>query len=97
MGLGVQQVEAGTLETARSGEALQHILQQVNAVADQVRQIAIAAEEQTATTSEISSNMLQITEVVQQTSRGAHESASAAAQLKDNADEMQLLVHQFVL
>jgi len=97
MGLGVQQVESGTLEAARSGEALQHILQQVNEVAAQVHQIATAAEEQTATTSEISSNMLQITEVVQQTSSGAHESATAAAQLKGNADEMQLLVHQFIL
>jgi hypothetical protein len=36
MGLGVQQVAAGTLEAARSGEVLQHILQQINAVAGQV-------------------------------------------------------------
>ena len=63
---GVRQVEAGTIEAGRSGEALRDILEQVNAVAMQVNQIATAAEEQTATTSEISSNMMQITEVVQQ-------------------------------
>jgi len=97
MGQGVQQVEAGTVEAARSGNALQDILKQVNDVAMQVNQIATAAEEQTATTSEISSNMIQITEVVQQTSLGAHESATAAAQLKGNADEMQNLVRQFIL
>ncbi|MEI7815776.1 MAG: methyl-accepting chemotaxis protein, partial [Desulfuromonadales bacterium] len=92
---GVHQVEAGTTEAARSGEALRDILLQVNDVAMQVNQIATAAEEQTATTSEISSNMLQITDVVQQTSQGAHESATAAAQLNGNAEELQRLVRQF--
>ena len=94
---GVQQVENGTMEAAKSGQALQDILEQVNAVAMQVNQIATAAEEQTATTSEISSNMQQITEVVQQTSQGAHESATAAAQLSGNAEELQRLVRQFKL
>jgi len=63
----------------------------------QVNQIATAAEEQTATTSEISSNMQQITEVVQQTSHGAHESATAASLLSGNAEELQRLVRQFKL
>lgn len=94
---GVQQVEAGTVEAAKSGGALRDILEQINAVALQVNQIATAAEEQTATTSEISSNMMQITEVVQQTSLGAHESATAAAQLSGNAEELQRLVRQFKL
>ena len=94
---GVQQVESGTEEAAKSGQALQDILAQVNDVAMQVNQIATAAEEQTATTNEISSNMHQITEVVQQTSQGAHESAAAAAQLNGNAEELQSLVRQFKL
>ena len=94
---GVHQVEAGTVEAAKSGEALQDILQQINDVAMQVNQIATAAEEQTATTSEISSNMTQITEVVQQTSHGAHEAATAATQLHGNAEELQRLVRQFKL
>jgi methyl-accepting chemotaxis protein len=94
---GVQQVESGTQEAARSGEALQEILQQINDVAMQIHQVATAAEEQTATTSEISSNIVQITQVVQQTSQGAHESAQAAARLRNNADELQRLVRQFRL
>jgi methyl-accepting chemotaxis protein len=94
---GVHQVETGTEEAAKSGAALEEILEQVNEVAMQIHQVATAAEEQTATTSEISSNMLQITEVVQQTSLGAHESATAAAQLKGNAEELQRLVRQFRL
>jgi methyl-accepting chemotaxis protein len=94
---GVHQVESGTDEAARSGEALRNILEQVNAVSMQVNQIATAAEEQTATTSEISSNMLQITQVVQETVSGAHQSATAAAQLFGNAEELQRLVQQFKL
>lgn len=94
---GVRQVETGTEEAQRSGQALQEILQQVNDVAMQINQVATAAEEQTATTSEISSNMQQITEVVMQTSHGAQESATAAAQLNSNAEELQRLVRQFKL
>lgn len=94
---GVREVEAGTAEAARSGEALRDILVQVNDVTMQVNQIATAAEEQTATTSEISCNMQQITDVVRQTSQGAIESATAAAQLHGNAEELQRLVRQFVL
>ncbi|MDD2853027.1 MAG: methyl-accepting chemotaxis protein [Desulfuromonadaceae bacterium] len=94
---GVQQVENGTMEAAKSGEALQDILQQINDVAMQVNQIATAAEEQTVTTGEISSNMMQITDVVHQTSQGAHESSTAAAQLHGNAGDLQRLVQQFTI
>ena len=94
---GVQQVEAGTCEAAKSGAALREILAQINDVAMQVNQIATAAEEQTSTTSEISRNMVEITEVVRQTSQGAQESATAAAQLNGNAEELQRLVRQFKL
>jgi methyl-accepting chemotaxis protein len=94
---GVEQVKAGTEEAAKSGQALQDILTQVDDVAMQVNQIATAAEEQTVTTRDISSNMVQITEVVQQTSNGAHESATAAAQLNGNAEELQRLVRKFKL
>jgi methyl-accepting chemotaxis protein len=94
---GVQQVASGTQEASRSGGALRDILEHINAVAMQVNQIATAAEEQTATTSEISGNILQITGLVHQTSRGAQESAAAAAQLSGNAADLQRLVRQFKL
>ncbi len=94
---GVQEVERGTAEAARSGSALQEILNQIQNVTMQVNQIATAAEEQTATTSEISNNMQQITDVVHQTAKGAQESASAASQLTMMAEELQRLVGQFKL
>ena len=92
---GVLEVEQGTFEAAKSGQALQEILEQINSVTMQVNQVATAAEEQTATTGEISSNIQQITEVVHQTAKGAQESASAANSLARLAEELQRLVGQF--
>lgn len=94
---GVLKVEAGTEEAAKSGKALNEILEHANMVAMQVTQIATAAEEQTATTGEISRNIMQITEVMHDTACGAHESATAAAQLHGNAVELQQMVRQFKL
>jgi methyl-accepting chemotaxis protein len=94
---GSNEVERGTIETARSGKALEEIMEQINAVSEQASQIATAAEEQTATTSEISSNMLQITEVVQGTARGAEETSLAARNLSIKSEELQRMVGQFKL
>jgi methyl-accepting chemotaxis protein len=94
---GVKEVETGTGEASRSGEALQDILEQINNVVSQVNQIAVAAEQQTAITGEISSNIHQITEVVAGTASGAQESATAASQLASLASTMQQLVDQFKL
>ena len=92
---GVREVEAGTGEAACSGKALQQILEQINDVTMQVNQIAAAAEEQTATTSEISRNMNEIKEVVQTTARGAEESVQASGQLARQAEELKQLVGKF--
>ena len=92
---GVREVQQGTAEANRSGDAISQILQQIEAVDTQVNQIATAAEEQTATTSEIAGNMHQITEVVRQSSRGAHESAVAAQRLSALATELEVVVSRF--
>jgi methyl-accepting chemotaxis protein len=94
---GVREVEAGTEEAGRSGAALQEILDQINAVTMQVSQIATAAEEQTATTSEISNNIMQMSEVVQQTARGAQDSSEAASGLAKLAEVLKGIVGQFKL
>ena len=97
MELGVQQVETGTMEASRSGEALRDILEQVNAMAAVISQIATAAKQQTATTREISQNIHQINEVMQETVNGALESATAVTQLTGKTEELERLVHQFRL
>lgn len=92
---GVSEVAKGSEKAADSGRALEQILEQINDVNSQIHQVATAAEEQTATTSEISNNMQQITEVVAKTSRGAKESASAANRLSSLADDLRRIVSQF--
>ncbi|MDD5285516.1 MAG: methyl-accepting chemotaxis protein [Desulfuromonadaceae bacterium] len=92
---GVSEVAKGSEKAADSGRALEQILQQINDVNSQIHQVATAAEEQTATTSEISKNMLQITEVVAKTSRGAKDSASSAKHLSVLADDLRRIVGQF--
>lgn len=59
--------------------------------------IATAAEEQTATTNEITNNINKITIVVSDTVGCAHGAATAANQLNGNASELQRLVSQFKL
>lgn len=91
----VSDVETGSNEAAKSGEALKEIQDRINAVNMQVSQMATAAEQQTATTAEITSNITQITQVVHDTAKGAQESAESAAQLAVLADELQQMIGQF--
>ncbi|MBT0664185.1 methyl-accepting chemotaxis protein [Geobacter pelophilus] len=94
---GVREVETGTSEAARSSAALQNILDQIGSLSMQVNQIATAAEEQTATTGEITNNIQQIASVVQLTANGSQESSAAAAELARLAEELRSQVEQFKL
>jgi methyl-accepting chemotaxis protein len=94
---GVQEVERGTSDAAKSGEALGNIRNQINAVAEQINQISCAAEQQMATTTEITNNIQLITEVVQMSASCSHDSADAAKSLLQHADELHRLVRMFTL
>ena len=94
---GVRGTEKGAAEAAQLESALQEILNQVNAVTMQVSQIATAAEEQTATTSEITNNIHKISEVIEGTSKGACDTAAAADSLSQLGDELKRLMGQFKL
>ena len=92
---GVKEVEIGTAEAGKSGDALRGILEQINSVTMQVSQMATAAEQQTATTSEISGNIHQITEVVQGSAGLARKSTEAANCLADLAEKIQTDIRTF--
>lgn len=94
---GVGEVAKGSEKATESGMALEQILEQINDVNAQIHQVATAAEQQTATTSEISSNMMQVTEVVARTSRGAQEASAAANELTMLAENLRKIVSQFKL
>lgn len=97
MEFGVQEVERGMESSRRSGDALQNILSAINEVTMQIHQIATAAEEQTAVTGEISSNIHQINGVVSETATGAHETARAAGHLSALASDLNQIVGRFKL
>ncbi|HEY4743228.1 MAG TPA: methyl-accepting chemotaxis protein [Desulfuromonadaceae bacterium] len=94
---GVKGTERGAAEAAQLETSLQAILEQVNAVTMQVSQIATAAEEQTATTNEITANIHKISDVIQGASKGTHETAEAAEALSRMGDELRRLVEHFKL
>ena len=92
---GVLEVELGTSGAAKSGQALEEILEQINLVTGQVNQIAIAAEEQTATTQEISANIQEISHTVQTGARSSQEISGASSQLSRLSVDMQEMVARF--
>ncbi len=94
---GVADVGKGTEYSAKSGEALKRILGQVNDVTRQINQIATAAEEQTATSSKITSSISEITDIVQSAARGASETATASSLLYREAECLQQVISRFKL
>ncbi len=88
MNEGVQEVERGTDQATQSEQALNRIINEINDLSLQVSQIATAAEEQTATTSEISGNILAITDVGRNVAQTAQHSSREASQLNTSAEAL---------
>ncbi len=95
MGAGVQAVEQGTAEAAKSGQALEEILEQISEVTTQINQIATAAEEQTATTNDISTNMQRIVSAVEASAAQSHTTGQEATELARMSDNLTNLVGRF--
>lgn len=97
MSEGVDEVKRGTTETARSGEALEDILNKINELTMQISQVATAAEEQTATTQEITNNIQMITDVVNRNVQNARSTTQATTTLAKQVDGLHELVGHFRL
>jgi methyl-accepting chemotaxis protein len=94
---GVKAVEIGTQDARRSGDALRDILSQINVVTSEIGQIAVASEQQTATTNEIARNIQQISGAMEETARNVGENAEAASQMAKLSTELKRLIGQFKL
>ena len=94
---GVNDVGQGTIEAAKSGDALKDILNQINKVTAEINQIAVASEEETATTDEIASNIQQISQVMQETAKRIQQNAEASAKLAGLSKTMNEMVGRFTL
>ncbi len=76
----------------QAGEALRGILGIVESTADQVRAIATASEEQSATSEEIKRNTDDVTQIAEQTSASMEESTQAVHDLTRLTGEMVALI-----
>jgi methyl-accepting chemotaxis protein len=97
MNTGVREVEQGTAQATQSGAAIERILNLINDLGMQVNQIATAAEEQTATTGEISSNMSRINDIGKDVAEHAHASALQASNLNAGAEVLLSSLAKFNL
>jgi methyl-accepting chemotaxis protein len=88
----VEHVEAATDLARRSGDALASIVGLVDAVADQVRSIATAAEEQSAAAEEIGRSVDRVNRISGETVQAMGESASAVDNLAGQAKALQSLI-----
>lgn len=81
-----------TAMAGKSGEALQEIVGMVDKTADQVRGIATAAEEQSATSEEINRTTENINRIASETSESMLQSAKAVADLGRLAQDLKKII-----
>jgi len=88
------EVENATQLAKQSGEALQEIVTKVEASADQVRAIATASEQQSATSDEINQSIVSVNEMSSQTAQAMGEASRAVSELARQAERMSELISE---
>ena len=86
------EVETATDLAQQSGDALQQIVSKVEASADQVRAIATASEQQSATSEEINQSIVCVNEMSGQTAQAMGEASRAVSELARQAERMSELI-----
>jgi methyl-accepting chemotaxis protein len=92
---GVSEVEAGAEETNRSRTALKEILVQIDVVSREIGQIAVAAEQQTATTNEISASIHEVSQVMDVTVKSVAANSQAASEFAKSSMVLSRVVNQY--
>ena len=95
MEMGRAKAEESVEQAAKAGEALQSITSVVDNIKSMNMQIASAAEEQSSTAEEINRNIVNISEVAQETADGSSQTATASDQLAKLASGLQTQVAKF--
>ena len=88
----VSLIEVATEQSNKSGDALNEIVIMVDNTADQVRAIATASEQQSATSEEINRSVSMINDISSQTARTMEEAASAVSELANQANALNVLI-----
>ncbi|MBI4804877.1 MAG: methyl-accepting chemotaxis protein [Desulfovibrio sp.] len=95
--LAVENVEQATALAVKSGEALGEIVHLVEVSTDQIRSIATASEQQSATSEEINRNIEEIHRISSETADAMSRSAQAVNDLASQSNVLRSLVEQMRL
>ncbi len=95
MKTGQEEAEATVGQAAKTSESLDAVTRAVSAISEMNQQIATAAEEQSAVSSEIDKNVSNISHIGEQTAESARQTASSGTQLAQLAEQLQMLVGRF--
>jgi methyl-accepting chemotaxis protein len=87
-------LEAATNLVSKSGESLHGIVSESVAIADQIRSIAAASEEQAATSDEIARSLEEINVSASETAQAMQASTEGTNDLADQTRQLQTLVRQ---
>lgn len=92
---GTQKVGNGVMLANETSDALTRIQSLVMQTAGMIQQIAAAAEEQSTTTHQIAKDLEAVSQVGEETSAGAEESAKRSHELRGRAEELKSIVTTF--
>jgi len=92
MEIALREVEVASDFAAQSGEALAHIVHSVEFAADQVRAIATASEQQSATSEEINQTIVKINDISGHTALAMDEASKAVTELTRQAHALSNLI-----
>ncbi len=94
MGNTTSNLSAATALATDSGSALAEIVKEAEHTADQVRNIAAAAEEQSAASEEITHSLEEINRIAAETATVMQQSSQAVMELSSQTNQLQALVQQ---
>jgi len=95
MTAGTERVKAGVQQAGKAGESLSAIVDQAGSVSGMINTIAASAEEQSAASTQISQNIQSIKSVADQNAQAVTQSATAATELSQKAENLQAMVAEF--
>ena len=97
IGNSVEKVDAGSRLVDTAGNTMQHLVQEVQRVTDLIREISASTSEQTVGVGQVSEAVAQLDQVTQQNAALVEESAAAAASLNQQAQQLVQAVAVFQL
>lgn len=97
MQAGTQEVETGLVLADKAGQALTRIVEETNQTVELISLIAVASEEQAATSEQISQSVESISDVSEEAARGVADIAQSTDRLNADMSQLRDLVSRFIV